>query len=78
MSTDYDWQKHAAYLKPVSNPGNEAIIEIRAGAGGDEAGLFAGDLYNAYKKYAISQGWKVEPIDQSITGVGGYKSVILN
>src|SRR3989339_1209106 len=76
MSNNYDWQQYSAYKKPESNPGNEAIIEIRAGAGGDEAGLFVGDLYGMYKKYAISQGWKVEPIDQSITGIGGYKYVI--
>src|SRR3989339_2091121 len=76
MSNNYDWQQYSTYKKPASNPGNEAIIEIRAGAGGDEAGLFVGDLYGMYKKYAISQGWKVEPIDQSITGIGGYKYVI--
>jgi len=76
MSNNYDWQQYSTYKKPASNPGNEAIIEIRAGAGGDEAGLFVGDLYGMYKKYAISQGWKVEPIDQSVTGVGGYKYVI--
>lgn len=76
MGTNYDWQQYSADKRPASNPGNEAIIEIRAGAGGDEAGLFAGDLYNAYKKYGISQGWKVEPIDQNITGVGGYKFLV--
>jgi len=53
------------------------FVEIRAGAGGDEAGLFASDLLRMYTKYAERQRWKVEVMDASVTGVGGYKEVIL-
>jgi peptide chain release factor 1 len=52
------------------------IVEIRAGAGGDEAGLFAADLFRMYSYYAENHGWKVEVIDQHETGVGGFKSII--
>lgn len=52
------------------------IIEIRAGTGGDEAGLFAADLFRMYGKYAESRGWKVEILDMHATGVGGLKEVI--
>ena len=52
-------------------------IEIRAGAGGDEAGLFAADLFRMYTRYAETRGWKVELIDENRTGVGGYKEVII-
>lgn len=52
------------------------IIEIRAGTGGDEAGLFAGDLFRMYSKYAESRRWKVEVMDMSPTGVGGVKEVV--
>ncbi|OGM98875.1 MAG: peptide chain release factor 1 [Candidatus Yanofskybacteria bacterium RIFCSPHIGHO2_01_FULL_39_8b] len=55
---------------------NEAIIEIRAGAGGDEAALFAFDLFNMYKRYAINKGWGVEIIDYNQNSVGGYKSMV--
>ena len=55
---------------------NEAIIEIRAGAGGDEAALFASDLFNMYKRYAVSKGWGVEIIDYNQNDLGGYKSMV--
>ena len=51
------------------------IMEIRAGAGGDEAGLFAADLFRLYSYYAERRKWKVEVIDQHETGVGGFKSI---
>lgn len=51
------------------------IIEIRAGAGGDESGLFAADLFRMYSLYAMRYGWKIEVIDQSDTGVGGFKEI---
>ncbi|MEL7666734.1 MAG: peptide chain release factor 1 [Actinomycetota bacterium] len=57
------------------NDEKNVIVEIRAGAGGDEAGLFAGDLYRMYTRYAESQKWKVEEIDASENEVGGYKDV---
>lgn len=59
------------------NDGKNIIMEIRGAAGGDEAALFAGDLYEMYSKYAESQGWKVEVMDANITGIGGYKEIIL-
>lgn len=57
------------------NDEKNVIVEIRAGAGGDEAGLFAADLYRMYTRYAESQRWKVEEIDASENEVGGYKDV---
>jgi peptide chain release factor 1 len=53
-----------------------AMLEIRAGTGGDEAALFAGDLYRMYERYAASQGWKVEPISMSASDVGGFKEIV--
>lgn len=55
---------------------NEAIIEIRAGAGGDEAALFAADLFNMYKRYAVNKGWGVDVIDFNQNDLGGYKSLV--
>jgi len=52
------------------------IVEIRAGAGGDEASLFAGDLYRMYARYAESRGWRVEVMSASEQGVGGFKEII--
>jgi len=59
------------------NDERNVFMEIRAGAGGDEAGLFAADLFRTYWKYAERQGWKVEVVDRHPTGVGGVKEVIL-
>lgn len=59
------------------NDGKNIIMEIRGAAGGDEAALFAGDLYEMYSKYAETQGWRVEVMDANITGIGGYKEIIL-
>ncbi len=58
------------------NDDKNVIMEVRGAAGGDEAALFAGDLYRMYSKYAESQGWRTEVIDASTTGVGGYKEII--
>ncbi|MEO3434733.1 peptide chain release factor 1 [Inquilinus sp. CAU 1745] len=55
-----------------------AILEIRAGTGGDEAALFAGDLFEMYRKYAALQGWRFEVMDLSETGIGGMKEAIAN
>ncbi len=54
------------------------ILEIRAGTGGDEAALFAANLFRMYSKYAESRRWKVEVIDSSPTGLGGLKEIIAN
>jgi peptide chain release factor 1 len=52
------------------------LLEIRAGTGGDEAGLFANDLYKMYSRYAESKNWKIEVMDLHATGVGGLKEVV--
>ena len=59
------------------NDDRNVFVEIRAGAGGDEAGLFAAGLARMYVKYAERQGWKVETVERHPTGVGGFKEVIL-
>ncbi|QUH24982.1 peptide chain release factor 1 [Serpentinicella alkaliphila] len=58
------------------NDEKNVIVEIRAGTGGDEAGLFAGDLLRMYSRYAEKQGWRVELMSLNETGVGGYKEAI--
>lgn len=58
------------------NDDKNVIIEIRGAAGGDEAALFAGDLFRMYSRYAEAQGWKPEVIEASTTGIGGYKEII--
>lgn len=54
----------------------DVIVEIRAGTGGDEAGLFAADLYRMYGRFAERQGWKVEVLEESSTTIGGIKEVV--
>lgn len=58
------------------NDMKNAIVEIRAGTGGDEAGLFAGDLYRMYTRFAEHKGWKVEILSMNPQGVGGFKEII--
>src|SRR5690606_27657870 len=53
------------------------VLEIRAGAGGEEAALFARDLYEMYKQYGEIKGWKLEILDISATEMGGFKEIIL-
>ncbi|MBU2033385.1 MAG: peptide chain release factor 1 [Alphaproteobacteria bacterium] len=55
-----------------------AMLEIRAGTGGDEAALFAGDLFRMYERYAAENGWKVEPVSMSASEVGGFKEIVAN
>ena len=55
-----------------------AVVEIRAGAGGDEASIFTGDLYRLYSNYASSKGWKTEVVDIAEGTSGGYKEIIFN
>jgi peptide chain release factor 1 len=54
------------------------LLEIRAGTGGEEAALFAGDLYRMYQRYAALQGWKLEVVSEAIADMGGLKEVIAN
>ena len=66
-------------LVPV-DPEDEknAVVEIRAGTGGDEASIFAGDLYRMYNKFCENQGWKVELVDFQDGTAGGFKEIIFN
>ena len=58
------------------NDSKNVILEIRAGAGGEEAALFAADLFRMYQKYAEEKGWKVTVLSSNKTGLGGYKEII--
>ncbi len=58
------------------NDDKNVIVEIRGAAGGDEAALFAGDLYKMYVRYAERQGWKTEVLEANYTDIGGYKEII--
>ncbi len=58
------------------NDDKNVIVEIRAGTGGDEAGIFAGDLFRMYSRYAESQGWKVEVMESSPASMGGVKEIV--
>jgi peptide chain release factor 1 len=75
-STDKLYEELKVMLLP-KDPRDEknVIMEIRAGAGGDESGLFAADLFRMYSYYATARNWKIDVIDQSDTGVGGFKEI---
>jgi peptide chain release factor 1 len=66
-----------ALLPADPNENRDAIVEIRAGAGGDEASLFAGELLRLYQRYAETRGWKTEHLSSSPSEVGGFKEVFL-
>ena len=55
-----------------------AMLEIRAGTGGDEAALFAGDLFRMYERFAAERGWRVEPVSMNAAEVGGFKEIVAN
>lgn len=61
----------------MANPPKGIIIEIRAGTGGDEAALFAMDLYKMYSRFAQEKGWPINVIDSSLNSIGGFKEIIL-
>lgn len=65
-----------ALIPKDPNDTKDAIVEIRAGAGGDEASLFAGEMFRMYARFAENRGWKTELISESPSEVGGYKEVI--
>ena len=73
-------QKHCKMLLVPPDPmeGKNIIMEIRAGTGGEEAALFAADLYRMYSYYAESMHWKLEEISSNATELGGYKEVIVS
>lgn len=66
----------AGVLPPDPTDSRNTIIEIRAGAGGNESALFAADLFRMYTRYAEANRWKVEPMDSSPSDLGGFKEVI--
>ena len=65
-----------ALLPEDENDKKDIIMEIRAGAGGDEAGLFAADLFRMYSRYAHSKGWDIDIINANESGIGGFKEII--
>jgi peptide chain release factor 1 len=71
-------EKRLRVLLLPKDPNDEknVIVEIRAGTGGEEAALFAGDLYRMYSRYAENKGWKTEILSSNATGIGGFKEVI--
>lgn len=67
---------HRLIIPPDPNDEKNVVLEIRAGTGGDEAGIFAGDLFRMYQKYCENQGWKMEILDANFAERGGFKEVI--
>ncbi len=74
-----EWEEKIKWMLIPKDPEDDknAIIEIRSGTGGDEASLFAGDLYRMYTRYFEEKGWQVEVMDVTDGTAGGYKEVIL-
>ena len=72
------FEKKVKKLLSPKDPNDEknVMLEIRAGTGGEEAGLFAGDLFRMYSRYAENRNWKIEVMTHHATGVGGFKEVI--
>lgn len=67
---------HKLLIPKDPNDDKNVIMEIRGAAGGDEAALFAGDLYRMYTRFAESNGWKVQVMDSNPTGLGGFKEIV--
>lgn len=65
-------------IPPDSTDSRNSVMEIRGGAGGDEANIFAGDLFRMYSRYAETRGWRVEVMSSSPADVGGFKEIIFN
>src|SRR5258706_270058 len=75
-SVELAQQIRVALLPKDAMDDRNVVLEIRAGTGGDEAALFAGDLFRMYERFAAKQGWKVELVSASDGSMGGYKEVI--
>ncbi len=73
---DVERKLQIALLPRDAADDNSVIMEIRAGVGGEESALFAGDLYNQYKSYALRKGWKIEVIEENPTSLHGYKEIV--
>jgi peptide chain release factor 1 len=81
LKTELPAAEHAlavAMLPRDSADARPAMLEIRGGTGGDEAALFAADLYRMYEKYAAEQGWRVEMVSANVSDIGGFKEVVAN
>ena len=74
--TDLEEEIRLLLIPKDPNDGKNAILEIRAGTGGDEAAIFAGDLYRMYQRYAEGRGWRFETLDYTEGSAGGYKEII--
>jgi peptide chain release factor 1 len=73
---DLETSVQLAILPPDPLEGRDVIMEIRAGTGGDEAAIFAGDLYRMYCRYADVRGWKIESMESNASAAGGFKEVV--
>ena len=81
LKADLPQAEHAlaiAMLPRDSADARPAMLEIRAGTGGDEAALFAADLYRMYERFAAEQGWRIELVSANASDVGGFKEVVAN
>ncbi|NOX26503.1 MAG: peptide chain release factor 1 [Deltaproteobacteria bacterium] len=78
LQKSHEMEKQLKILLLPANPNDEknTVLEIRAGTGGDEAALFVADLFRMYSRYAEGQGWKIEVLNSSPTGIGGFKEII--
>ncbi|MGV3531454.1 MAG: PCRF domain-containing protein, partial [Chthoniobacteraceae bacterium] len=74
--TELEKEVQYALLPPDPNEDRDAIVEIRAGTGGDEAALFAADLYRMYTRFAEADGLKIEPLESSPNELGGLREMI--
>ncbi|AVL00315.1 peptide chain release factor 1 [Pediococcus inopinatus] len=77
QKTDLEDQIKVLMLPTDPNDDKNIIMEIHGAAGGDEASLFAADLFNMYSRYAENQNWKVQVVDENATEVGGFKEIVL-
>lgn len=75
-----EWEERIKLLLVPSDPADDknTIVEIRAGTGGDEAAIFAGDLFRMYLKYCEKKGWKTEVVETSEGTSGGFKEIVFN
>ena len=76
LLSEIEEQLRVALLPKDPNDDKDVIMEIRAGTGGDEASLFAADLFRMYSRFCERQGWKLEIVDENETEVGGYKEIV--
>ena len=76
QSEELEHEIKAMLLPKDARDQRSVIVEIRAGTGGDEAALFAADLFRMYTRYAERQGWQVEVLSENAIGIGGYKEII--